>query len=168
MPTRLGFLQSGALLALGAVPAPDADLAYLRLLVGVELLTLDFASRHKREPVVAQIHAADTAHYHGLANLLAQQGVTAATPGDVDFSYPKRQANELGLELKTLALGAYAGAAANVQTPAFRLPLAQIAAAEAQHVSAFAQLLGKPVIGQAFATALPIATVSDALDRYES
>lgn len=170
MPTRLAFLQTGAALALtGTVGTPpDADLAYLRLLVGVELLTQDFAARHRGEPLVAQMHADDDAHYRGLANLLAAAGVTAATAGDVDFSYPRAPANELGLTLKRLSLGAYLGAVESVQTPAYRLPLGQIAANEAQHVSAFAQLLGEPLIGKPFATALPIAAVSDALDRYES
>ena len=171
MPTRLAFLQSGALVALAgpaALAPPDGDLAYLRLLVGVELLTQDFAARQLGEPLVAQMHADDGAHYRGLANLLAQSGATAATAGDVDFSYPRAKTHEVGWQLKTLALGAYLGAVQNVQTAAFRLPLGQIAANEAQHVSAFAQLLGKPLIGNAFATALPMAAVSDALDRYES
>ena len=177
---RAGFLRRGAagggalLLAglpvpvAGAAASPDGDLAYLRLLVGVELLTQDFASRHRGEPFVAQMQADDAAHYHGLANLLAGAGVQAATAGDVDFSYPRAKPNELGWTLKTLSLGAYLGAVENVQTPALRLPLGQIAANEAQHVSAFAKLLGKPLIGRAFAPALPIAVVSDALDRYES
>jgi hypothetical protein len=170
MPTRLAFLQTGALVALTGSTGtpPDTDLAYLRLLVGVELLTRDYGSRHRGDPLVAQMHADDGAHYRGLANLLAEAGVTAAIAGDVDFSYPRAKPDELGWTLKTLSLGAYLGAVANVQTPAYRLPLGQIAANEAQHVSAFAHLLGKPLIGQAFATALPIATVSDALDRYES
>jgi Ferritin-like domain len=169
--SRLDFLRSGALVALtgkAAVAAPDADLAYLRLLVGVELLTQDFASKHKGDPLVAQMRADDGAHYRGLANLLAQAGVQAATADDVDFTYPKGPPLRLGWKLKTLALGAYLGALENVQTPAYRLALAQIAANEAQHLSAFAHLLGKPLIGNAFAAALPIASVSDALDGYES
>jgi hypothetical protein len=43
--------------------------------------------------------------------------------------------------VKTLSLGAYLGALENVQTPAYRLALAQIAANEASTVSAFAHLL---------------------------
>jgi hypothetical protein len=169
--SRLDFLRSGALVALtgkAGLAAPDADLAYLRLLVGVELLTRDFLSTHKGDPLVAQMLADDGAHYRALANLLAQAGVQAATADDVDFTYPKGPPLQLGWKLKTLSLGAYLGALENVQTPAYRLALAQIAANEAQHVSAFAHLLGKPLIGNAFAAALPIASVSDALDGYES
>lgn len=73
----------------------------------------------------------------------------------------------LGRTLSTLSLGAYLGAIENVQTPAIRRPLGQIAANEAQHVSAFAQLLGGPAVGKPFAAALPIDDVSVVLDRYE-
>jgi hypothetical protein len=172
--SRLDFLRSGALVALtgktavAAAAPPDSDLAYLRLLVGVELLTQDFESKYGTDPLVKQMRADDGAHYRALANLLAQGGVTAATADDVDFTYPKGSPLQLGWKLKTLSLGAYLGALQNVQTPAYRLALAQIAANEAQHVSAFAHLLGKPLIGNAFAAALPIASVSDALDGYES
>ena len=49
-----------------------------------------------------------------------------------------------------------------------RLPIGQIAANEAQHASALAALGGRPAIGKAFAPALPIGAVSDALDEFES
>jgi hypothetical protein len=100
--------------------------------------------------------------------------VTPATAGDIDFSYPARSfasehaALALGAQLATLALGAYLGAVAQVETPQLRLPIGQIAANEAQHVSALAQLLGRPLVGRAFAPALPIGAVSTQLDRYES
>ena len=67
-----------------------------------------------------------------------------------------------------LALGAYLGALEQVQTPAIRLPLAQISANEAQQQSALAHVLGRGAIGSAFAAALPIDVVSAALDGYES
>jgi hypothetical protein len=75
---------------------PDADLAYLRLLVGAELLTQDFLSKHKGDPLIAQMLADDGAHYRALANLLAQAGVQAATADDVDFTYPKGPPLQLG------------------------------------------------------------------------
>ena len=68
----------------------------------------------------------------------------------------------------TLALGAYLGAIENVQTPAARLALAQIAANEAQQLSALGPVAGRPTIGKAFAAALSIDAVSAALDEYES
>jgi hypothetical protein len=164
------LLKSGAALALaGALPSfasagplPEGDLAYLRLLVGVELLTLDFSSTHGG---YKQMHADDTAHYAGLANLLASSGVQAATADDVDFSYPKKATPaELAWTLKSLAVGAYAGALENVQSPAIRLPLAQILVNESQQLSA----LKHGAVGRPFGPALTIAAVSAALDEYES
>jgi hypothetical protein len=55
-----------------------------------------------------------------------------------------------------------------VQTPEIRLPLGQIAANEAQHLSTLAAPLGRPTIGHAFAPSYSIDDVSTALDRYES
>jgi hypothetical protein len=75
---------------------------------------------------------------------------------------------KLAWKLATLALGAYLGAVANVQTPEVRLPLGQVAANEAQQVSALAHLLGRRLIGGAFAAAMPIDAVSAVLDEYES
>jgi hypothetical protein len=166
----------------GAAAPPDGDLAFLRVLVGVELLAADYQERARRggrlgpasAAVLRQLGADDAAHYTGLAALLTRAGVTPATARDIDFSYPARSfasehaALALGAQLATLALGAYLGAVAQVETPQLRLPIGQIAANEAQHVSALAQLLGRPLVGRAFAPALPIGAVSTQLDRYES
>jgi hypothetical protein len=101
-------------------------------------------------------------------------GQPPAAADDIDFSYPKqsyaseRSILKLGWTLSMLSLGAYVGAVEHLETPELRGPIGQIAANEAQHVSAFAHLLGRPVVGKAFATALPIDSVSAVLDRYES
>ncbi len=172
--TRGVLLKSGAALALaGALPGfasaaqlPEEDLAYLRLLVGVELLTLDFSSSYSG---YKEMHADDTAHYNGLVNLLGTSGVVAATPDDVDFSYPKKATPaQLAWTLKSLAVGAYAGALENVQSSAIRLPLAQILVNESQQLSSLAQPVGKAAVGHAFGPSLTIAAVSSALDEYES
>ena len=161
---------------------PDADLAYLRLLVATELLTADFGARalaanrltQRAELLLRQVRGDDAAHYAGLAQLTQGAGQTPSTADDIDFAYPAgafaSQASILALawRLETLAAGAYLGALAQLQTPELRLPFAQIAANEAQHVSALAALLGKPTIGRAFAPALAIDDVSAQLDRYES
>jgi hypothetical protein len=120
------------------------------------------------------MRAADEAHYAGLAALMNDAGQPPATAGDIDFSYPRgsfssaRSAATLAWKVTSLALGAYLGALEQVQTPSVRLPLGQIAANEAQQLSALAALLGRPAIGSAFAAALPIDGVSAALDDYES
>lgn len=164
--TRGSFLAVGAGAALFparalAAALPEGDLAYLRLLVGVELLTLDFASGRAG---YKQMHADDTAHYNGLVDLLGRSGVKAATPGDVDFTYPAKAAPaRLARTLKSLSVGAYAGALENVQSPAIRLPLAQILVNESRQL---ATLTG--AVGHAFGPALTIDAVSAALDEYES
>lgn len=185
---RRGLGGSVALAGLGvfALPAsaavPDVDLAYLRLLVAAELLKADFATQAvggRKLPapwaaVVRRMHADDDAHYTGLAALMNSAGQPPASAGDIDFSYPrgsfatKRSTIALGWKLTSLTLGAYLGALENVQTPTIRLPLAQIAANEAQQQSALAPGVGRAVIGSPYAGALEIDVVSAALDEYES
>src|SRR6185437_5120849 len=96
--------------------------------------------------VVRRMHAADNAHYTGLAALLNDAGQPPATADDIDFSYPRgsfataRSTATLAWKLTSLTLGAYLGALENVQTPSIRLPLGQIAANEAQQQGALAPL----------------------------
>jgi ferritin-like protein len=190
---RAGLLRGGvgggaALLGLGvwaeraAAAVPDIDLSYLRLLVATELLKADFAAQASASgklgkpaaSIVQRMRTADNAHYTGLAALMNDAGQPPATADDIDFSYPRgsfssaHSAAALAWKLTSLALGAYLGALEQVQTPAVRLPLAQIAANEAQQQSALAPLVGRQAIGGAFAAALPIDVVSAALDAYES
>ena len=161
---------------------PDADLAYLRLLIAAELLAVDFQSRAlasrklRREAysLFRRIRSDEHDHYLRLASLLTAAGQTPATAADIDFSYPKgsfrSQASIVRLagRLEHLMVGAYVGAIENVETPGLRLPIGQIAANEAQHQSALAGLGGRPVVEKAFAPALQIAAVSNALGEFES
>ena len=162
---------------------PDADLAYLRLLIAAELLGIDFqthalASRklHTKgaAALVRRMRADENAHYAKLAAMLTAAGQTPATSADIDFSYPKGSFRsessilKLAGRLERLMLGAYLGAAENVETAELRLPIGQIAANEAQHVGALEALEGRSVIGKAFAPALQMGAVSDALDEFES
>lgn len=190
---RRGAVGGGALLvstsgltafadAASAATIPDADLAYLRLLIAGELLALDFQDRalasgklrHDARPLLRKMRADEEAHYTKLANVLTVAGGTPATSGDIDFSYPKRSFHgqgsilRLAEQIERLLLGAYLGAVENVETPELRLPIGQIAANEAQHAGALAELAGGGVIGRAFAPALQMAAASDALDRFES
>jgi hypothetical protein len=183
--------RGGALLvggaALGLTPTaraavPDEDLAYARLLIGVELLEVDFETQAlasgrldpPAQKALTGLLAQDKAHLAGLSSLVTGAGQVAATADDVDFTYPSAtfsSAAKLAAfadTLETLALGAYLGAVENVQTSRWRLPIGQIAASEAQHVAALADAAGKPVLGRAFAPSLQIGAVSAALDAYES
>ena len=196
--SRAGFLRrgavgGGALLvsasgltafagAASAATIPDADLAYLRLLIAAELLALDFQDRalasgklrRDARPVIRKMRGDEKAHYTKLASVLTAAGGTPATSGDIDFSYPAKsfhgQASivRLAEQIERLTLGAYLGAVENVETPELRLPIGQIAANEAQHAGALAQLAGGAVIGKAFAPTLQMAAASDAFDRFES
>jgi rubrerythrin len=191
---RRGVVGGGALIVsasgLSALPAvawadetlPDGDLAYLRLLIAAELLAVDFQTRalgsgklhHDAHTLLRRMRLDETAHYDKLAALLTAAGQTPATSADIDFSYPKgtfrSQASitKLAARLERLLVGAYLGAVENVETPQVRLPVGRIAANEAQHAGALAALHGGSVIGKAFAPALSIGEVSDALDEYES
>lgn len=191
---RRGVVGGGALVVsasgLSALPAvasaagtlPDEDLAYLRLLIAAELLAVDFQTRalaggklrHPARTLFRRLHADETAHYTKLAAVMTAAGQTPATSADIDFSYPKgtfrSQASitKLAARLEHLLVGAYLGAVENVETASVRRPIGQIAANEAQHAGALAALHGESVVGKAFAPALSIAAVSNALDEYES
>jgi rubrerythrin len=161
---------------------PDGDLAYLRLLIAAELLAVDFQAKalHSRKlrraahALFSRIQSDEEQHYTQLATLLTDAGQAPATADDIDFSYPKGtfrtqgSITRLAGRLEHLMVGAYLGAVENVETPGLRLPIGQIAANEAQHQGALAALHGQPVVGKAFAPALQIGAVSDALDEFES
>jgi rubrerythrin len=191
---RRGAVGGGALLVsasgltafasnASAAAPPDADLAYLRLLIAAELLGIDFqthalASRKLRKDGAAalfrRMRADETAHYTKLAAILTAAGQTPATSADIDFTYPKGSFRsegsilKLATRLERLMVGAYLGAVENVETPDLRLSIGQIAANEAQHVGALEALEGRSVIGKAFAPAQQMGSVSDALDEFES
>jgi rubrerythrin len=166
-----------------AATPPDADLAYLRLLIAAELLAIDFqthalASRRLRHDgaaaLIKKMRADEHAHYTKLAAELTAAGQTPATSADIDFTYPKGTFRTQGSILKLAArlervmVGAYLGAVENVETPDLRLSIGQIAANEAQHEGALAALAGRSVVGKAFAPAMQIGAVSGALGEYES
>jgi Ferritin-like domain len=196
--TRAGLLARGAkggvALAVGgstfaalagtasADPIPDGDLAYTRLLVGVELLAVDFyttALAAKKFGAVGQKYIGDAlsneqGHLQYVSQILTGASLTPATADDFNFSYPKGSFDsagaiaKLGLQLETLFLGAYLTAVGAITTAAFRGPLARIAASEAQHVCIWEVELGGRTLSSAFPAALPIDQVSDALDMYTS
>ena len=190
---RRGAAGGGALLLSGsavsalassaaAATISDNDLSYLRVLIGAELLDIDFQTQalasgkldSASSALFKQMLGDENAHYRGLSNLMTGAGQVPATSDDITFTYPKgsfdSQASimKLAASLEELTLGGYLGAVQNVQAPQLRLPIGQIAANEAQHVSALAVSAGRPAIGSAFAPSLQIDAVSAALDDYET
>ncbi len=160
----------------------DSDLAYARLLVGVELLSADFhgravASKQFGAPATGYLRRAlfnEQEHYKAVAGILDGAGQSPAVAADFDFAYPKdtfasaRSIAKLGVTVETASLGAYLGAVGAVQAAALKQPLARIAASEAQHLSVFTQLLGGDPIGISFPAPLSIDEASNVLDAYSS
>src|SRR5215469_2171344 len=80
-----------------AATLPDADLAYLRLLIAAELLAVDFQTQalgsgklhHAVRTLLHRMRSDETAHYTKLAAVMTAAGQTPATSADIDFSYPK-------------------------------------------------------------------------------
>ena len=163
-----------------AAPLPNGDLAYARLLVGVELLASDFYSQAiaaaNSSAAVAwylkRAHLNEQAHYQSVAGILAGAGLVPAVAGDIDFGYPadtfasQGSIAKLALQLESLSLGAYLGAVAGLQTPALTGGLAQIASCEAQHAGYFMTLLGGKTFKSSFPAALTIDQVSNILDTF--
>jgi hypothetical protein len=177
--SALGGLASPATAATGP---SDADLAYARLLVAVELLALDFyekalGSRRFEVGVLRALRVAcadERRHYDASAAILTSANQVPATAADIDFTYPKgafasrASIVRLGIRLESLALGAYLGAVEGYEAGLYRRGAAQAAANEAQHLSVLSAAVGGRRIGAAFPDALSIDRVSDTLDRYTS
>lgn len=173
---------AGPLLGSAAAATPDADLAYLRLLIGTELLAADFytqavAAKQIDGALLRYVKRAlfnEVEHYQALSGLLTGAGQTPASPADFDFAYPnaafasKRSIAKLAVSLETTALGAYLGAVASVQTEGFKQPFARIAASESQHLGLVSRMSGGDPVGISFPDALSIDEVSDALDSFTS
>ena len=190
---RRGAVGTGALLVsssglsafagvASAATLPDADLAYLRLLIAAELLAVDFQTkalasgklRRAAASLARRIRADENAHYAALSNLMVAAGQTPVTADDIDFAYAKGSFRsqssivKLAGRLEHLMVGAYVGANASVEAPELRLLIGQIATNEARHAGALAALAGRATVGEPFAPPLPIAAVSRALDEFES
>ena len=173
-----GFMASPS----AADTIPDNDLAYARLLVGAELLASDFytraiASKRLGGDALRYLKLArltEQEHYKNVSKILTDAGQIPATAEDFDFSYPrdafasKPSIAKLGVTLETAFMGAYLGAIDGLQTNALKLPVARIAANEAQHLSVFMRLSGRSPIGISFPRSLSIDQASNAFDVYAS
>ena len=168
--------------AAAADTVPDGDLAYARLLVGAELLALDFyaraiASKRLSGDALGALKRArvnEREHYDKVSEILSGSGQTPAVASDFDFSYPKEafasksSIAKLGVTLEAAFMGAYLGAVDGLQTNALKLPVAQIASNEAEHLSVFMRLFGRSPIGISLPRPLTIDQASNALDVFTS
>jgi hypothetical protein len=168
--------------AAAADTVPDSDLAYARLLVGAELLGLDFytraiaSKRFSGDPLgsLKRARLNEREHYNRVSEILSGAGQTPAVASDFDFSYPKgafaskSSIAKLGVRLEAAFMGAYLGAVEGLQTNSLKQPVAQIAANEAEHLSVFMRLSGRSPIGIALPRPLTIDEASNALDVFTS
>jgi len=181
----LAVLAGGSALALLATDAdadtlPSTDLAYARLLVGAELLAINFYTQavaaqqfaNSMRKHLQQALFNEQEHYRSVAGILSGAGQVPAVAGDINFSYPSGSFGSrssiamLGFELETTFVGAYVGAVGAMQTSSLLSGIASIGANEAQHLSLFSdQLYGRP-IGVSFPPALTIDQASAALDAF--
>jgi hypothetical protein len=174
--SALGALADTA----AADPLSDNDLAFARLLVGVELLSIDFYLRGmnsgKFKPVgqkyLRTMFVNEVDHYRTVADILSGAGYTPAAAEDFEFTYPRSAYGSrltiarLGRELETVSLGSYLGAVSAVQAQALVQPLARIGASEAQHLSFWGFELGGHPISDAFPAPLTIDEVSAVMDQF--
>jgi len=165
-----------------ADPLSDNDLAYARLLVGVELLAIDFYTRAidakklgaKGQKLLSAALRNEKEHYQSVAAILSGAGLLPAVTADFDFTYPKTafasraSVAKLAGQLETTMLGAYLGAVSGMQSPALVGGIGRIAANEAQHLSVFQNMLfGRP-INVSFPQPLSIQQASDAMAAFIS
>jgi hypothetical protein len=171
-----------AILAGSASAAPLAtnDLAYARLLVGAELLASNFysqaiAASNSSSSTMEYLKRAyfnEQEHYQSVAGILSGSGNTPAVAGDVTFNYPagtfdsEASIVKAAAQLEVAVLGTYVGAIGGMQTDAFNMGFAQIAACEAQHLSYFTSKTGGKAYNLSFPAPLTMQQASDAMDAY--
>jgi len=168
--------------AAAADPLSDNDLAYARLLVGAELLAIDFYTRaidakkfgKKEQKLLNAALRNEKEHYQSVAAILTGAALVPAVTADFDFVYPKTafasrvSIAKLAAQLETTMLGAYLGAVGGMQSQALVGGIGSIAANEAQHLSIFQNMLfGRP-INLSFPQSLSIQQASDAMDAFIS
>ena len=168
MLTRRGLIGAGAALVLApaALADDEADLAHVRLGVGIEVLGAAFYARAlkaRRDDERAKALAHEREH---LATLRAILGEGAPTADDFDLRYPKEPLVDTGRRFETAFTGAYLGAAGAVANPDLRLLFARLAACHSAHLAYWHRLSGGSPVGRALPFALDIDRASSALEPY--
>jgi hypothetical protein len=166
--TRRASIGAGAALALAptALADDEADLAYLRLGVGIEVLGAAFYARAlkaRRGDERAEALAHEREH---LATLRAILGDDAPTADDFDLRFPKEPLAATGRRFETAFTGAYLGAARGVANPDLRLLFARLAACQSAHLAYWHRASGDSAVGRALPFAIDIDRASSALEPY--
>lgn len=178
----LGSTASANIQDANAEPLPVSDLAWARLLVGAELLAVDFYTRAIGSAVtpvavrknLRRARLNEQEHAESVGEILRGAGLVPAEAADFTFTYPahtftstKTIAHVAG-ELERILVGAYLGAIAGTQTTAFKLGFAEIATCEAQHLAYFNGLTDAKPFNLSFPPQVPIDQASKALDAFLS
>jgi len=163
-----------------ADPLSDNDLALARMLVGTELLAIDFYQRAiaaaRLGPVgqkyLRRALADEIEHNRTVSEILSGAGYTPATAADFQFSYPRSTFTSAGAItklarlLETTFLGAYLGAVGLIEAQSLVQPLARISASEAQHLILWGIELGGRPLSEAFPAPLMPDQVTVTLDQF--
>lgn len=168
MLTRRALIGAGAALVLAptALAEDDADLAYVRLGVGIEVLGAAFYARAlkaRRDDERAKALAHEREH---LATLRAILGEGAPTADDFELRFPKEALAATGRRFETAFTGAYLGAARGVANPDLRLLFARLAACQSAHLAYWHRASGDSAVGRALPFAIDIDRASSALEPY--
>jgi hypothetical protein len=173
-------LTAGSSRAARAAAPTEADLAQLRLVLGTELLGIEFyrraqASGHfpaHRGRDFARALANEQQHLAAVSSLLSGAGQTVPTADDFDIAFPARAFSSrlrtavLGIELETAFLGAYLASAATLSDPGTVAIAARIAASQSQHLALHWTIADRRPVGLAFPDPLDLEQVSAVLDKY--
>jgi hypothetical protein len=170
MLTRRGILGAGAALLLApsatALADDEADLAYVRLGVGIEVLGAAFYARAlkaRRDDERARALAHEREH---LATLQAILGDGAPTADDFDLRFPEEPVPATGRRFETAFMGAYLGASRAVADPDLRSLFARLAACQSAHLAYWHDVSGDATVGRALPFAMDIDRASSALEPY--
>jgi hypothetical protein len=166
--TRRALIGAGAALVLAptALADDEADLAYVRLGVGIEVLGGAFyarALRARRDDERAKALAHEREH---LATLRAILGEDAPTADNFDLRFPNEPLAATGRRFEAAFTGAYLGAARGVANPDLRLLFARIAACQSAHFAYWHRASGGSAVGRALPFAMDIDRASSALEPY--
>ena len=178
----LGATASPSIQDASAEPLPVSDLAWARLLLGAELLAVDFYTRAIGSAItpvsvrknLRRARLNEQEHAESVGEILRGAGLVPAEAADFTFSYPAHSFTStegiahVAAELERVLVGAYLGAIAGTQTASFKLGFAEIAACEAQHLAYFNGLTGAKPFNLSFPPQVPIDQVSKALDPFLS
>jgi Ferritin-like domain len=168
MFTRRAVISAGAALVLAptALANDEADFAYVRLGVGIEVLGAAFYARAlkaRRDDERAKALAHEREH---LATLRAILGDGAPTADDFDLRFPNEPLVATGRRFETAFTGAYLGAARGVADPDLRLLFARLAACHSAHLAYWHRASGGTAVGRALPFAIDIDRASSALEPY--